>query len=76
MVACQDCGVDFFNEFEPLSTICAACVDERDSYYEKWAAEYADSIDEEEDVWERTKRRLGADKGVIIVEEDPLPGGD
>lgn len=76
MVACQDCGVEFFNEFEPLSTICASCVDERDDYYEKWAAEYADMIADQDDVWERTKRRLDANRGVIIVENDPLPGGD
>lgn len=42
MVACQDCGTEFFNEFEPLSTICANCVDDRDSYYADWLAERAD----------------------------------
>lgn len=76
MVACQDCGVDFFNEFEPLSTICAACVEGRDSYYEKWAAEYADSIAEEDDAWERTKRRISPERGFIGTDTDPLPGGD
>ena len=42
MVECQDCGTEFFNEFEPLATICAECVDHRDGYYADWLKERAD----------------------------------
>jgi hypothetical protein len=46
MVACQQCGVEFFNEFEPLSTICQSCKEEEsdaaDAYWEK----YLDWVDD------------------------------
>lgn len=46
MVACEQCGTEFFNEFEPLSTICESCKEEEsaaaDAYWEK----YLDWVDD------------------------------
>jgi hypothetical protein len=52
MVACEQCGVDFFNEFEPLSTICDSCSEKLDSaeadrYWEKYLDWVEDQMDDQ-----------------------------
>jgi hypothetical protein len=39
MTQCNDCGRDFFDEYNPLSTLCRGCSDDRDGYYADWVAE-------------------------------------
>jgi hypothetical protein len=48
MIECNQCGTEFFNEFEPLSTICESCKEEYSTEADAYWQQYIDWVEDKE----------------------------